>query len=458
MPFALPFARALCGVLLLLLLSMPSASAADQLEWRDNRVTAEIQSTTLLKVLEQIAEATGWQVYLEPGTEQTVSTKFKDRTVGQALDLLLGELSYVRVPPADANVPARLYVFRTSRGDATQLVNPVPKKQDPTAKPIPNEVIMRLKPGCTVEQLAGKLQARVTGRSEAADTYRFSFETPEAAQAARAQATNSLAECVDAVDSNFFMHRPEISDSLNPSANSNFELKPRAQGDCSSPIVGLIDTAIQPTGSPMDDFLLPSLAVAGPVQAPPDQPTHATSMFGTMMRGLALKDSQTSVKVLPVDVYGPNATTTTFDVANGIVQAINKGATVINLSLGSGGDSEFLRGIIRRGTEQGVLFLAAAGNEPSTAPTYPAAYPNVMAVTAGGRDGKIAPYANRGDFIDISAPGSAMFPYNGQNWMVMGTSAATAYASGVAASMWDCNKMTTAQIAGAMQQLMPVKR
>jgi hypothetical protein len=254
------------------------------------------------------------------------------------------------------------------------------------------------------------------------------------------------------------MHRPEISDSLNFSSNSGPELKPREKGECTSPIVGLIDTAIQPTGSSMDEFLLPTLAVAGQVQVPADQPTHATSMFGTMMRGLSVKDSQTSVKVLPVDVYGPNATTTTFDVANGIVQAINKGATVINLSLGSGGDSDFLRGIIRRGSEQGVLFLAAAGNEPSTAPTYPAAYPNVMAVTAGGRDGKIAPYANRGDFIDISAPGSAMFPYNGQNWMVMGTSAATAYASGVAASMWDCNKMTPSQVATAMQQLMPVKR
>ena len=445
---------------LLLILGLCVASVqADRLDWRaqDSRVTAEIGSTPVLSVLEQIAEATGWQIYLEPGTERTVSTKFKDRTVGEALQLLLGDMSYVRVP-GDATTPARLYVFRTSRSDATQLVKPITKKEDPTSKPIPNEMVVRLKPDCTVEQVAGKLQGKVLGKSEAANTYRLSFETAEAAQAARAQATNSLAECVEAVDSNFWMHRPEVSDSLNFSSNSGPELKPREKGECTSPIVGLIDTAIQPTGSSMDEFLMPTLAVAGQVQTPADQPTHATSMFGTMMRGLSVKDNQTSVKVLPVDVYGPNATTTTFDVANGIVQAINKGATVINLSLGSGGDSDFLRGIIRRGSEQGVLFLAAAGNEPSTAPTYPAAYPNVMAVTAGGRDGKIAPYANRGDFIDISAPGSAMFPYNGQNWMVMGTSAATAYASGVAASMWDCNKMTPSQVATAMQQLMPVKR
>jgi hypothetical protein len=317
--------------------------------------------------------------------------------------------------------------------------------------------VVRLKPGCNADEVAKTLGSKVVGRSPATETYRLSFETAEAAQAARPKLDET--ECVEAVDFNYWMRKPEVSDSLNAASSSNFELKPRAPGDCSTtPIVGLIDTAIQPTGSSIDEFLLPSLAVAGPVQPPADQPTHATSMFGTMMRGLATKDNQSSVKVLPVDVYGPSATTTTFDVANGIVQAINKGATVINLSLGSGGDSDFLRGIVKRGTEQGVLFLAAAGNEPTTTPTFPAAYPDVIAVTAGGRDGKIAPYANRGDFIDVSAPGNAMFPYNGQNWMVMGTSAATAYASGVAASMWDCSKMQAGQVAAAMQQLMPVKR
>ena len=43
----------------------------------------------------------------------------------------------------------------------------------------------------------------------------------------------------------------------------------------------------------------------------------------------------TSIKVLPVDVYGNNVSTTTFDVAQGIYRAVNAGANVINLSLGS---------------------------------------------------------------------------------------------------------------------------
>jgi hypothetical protein len=430
--------------------------AAGGLDWRakENRVSAEIAGSRVVPVLEQIAEATGWHIYIEPGTEHTVSTKFKDRTVGEALQLLLGSLSYVRVPP-EANGPARLYVFRTTRSEATQLVSPIAKK-DPTARPIPNELVMRLKPECSVEEVAKALQAKVLGRATVADTYRLSFETPEAAQAARKQAQEMT--CVEAIDYNYWMHRPEVADSLSLPAGSNFDLKPRSSEDCATRIVGLIDTAIQPTGTSLDQFLLPGISVAGPAQLSADVPSHATSMAGRMMDGIAANQNQTSVKVLPVDVYGPNASTTTFDVANGIIQAVNKGATVINLSLGSAGDSDFLRDVVRRGAEQGVLFLAAAGNEPTTTPTYPAAYPHVMAVTAGGRDGKIAPYANRGEFIDISAPGSGMFPYNGQNWMVMGTSAATAYASGVAASLWDCNKASAGQVSASMLQLMPVKR
>src|SRR5256885_3943343 len=51
------------------------------------------------------------------------------------------------------------------------------------------------------------------------------------------------------------------------------------------------------------------------------------------------------------------------------------------------------RSIIKSAAAQHVLFFAAAGNEPTTEPSYPAAYPEVIAVTAGTRDGAIASYA-----------------------------------------------------------------
>ena len=51
------------------------------------------------------------------------------------------------------------------------------------------------------------------------------------------------------------------------------------------------------------------------------------------------------------------------------------------------------------------------------------------------RNGQIAVYANRGSFVDVIAPGSTVVSYGGANWYVAGTSAATAWVSGFAASL-----------------------
>ena len=61
----------------------------------------------------------------------------------------------------------------------------------------------------------------------------------------------------------------------------------------------------------------------------------------------------------------------------------------------------------------------------------------MIAVTAGDRNGQIASYANRGSFVDIMTPGTSLVPYGGQSYIVNGTSAAAAYASGIAAGLAD---------------------
>lgn len=115
-------------------------------------------------------------------------------------------------------------------------------------------------------------------------------------------------------------------------------------------------------------------------------------MAESILRSLAANQSgnATSIRILPVDVYGSSETTTTFDIANGISQAVKNGARIINLSLGSDGDSTLLHTIIKNSADQGVVFFAAAGNKPTTAPFYPAAYSEVTAVTAGERNGTLA--------------------------------------------------------------------
>src|SRR6185436_11306491 len=116
------FKRSLASGLLVccLQLALFQATAADSLSWRQdqNKVAAEISSWDLPKLLQTIAAATGWQIFLEPNTHKTISTKFKDRTPGEALRLLLGDLSFALVP--QSNAPPKLFVFRTSLQEATE--------------------------------------------------------------------------------------------------------------------------------------------------------------------------------------------------------------------------------------------------------------------------------------------------------------------------------------------------
>src|SRR5687767_15047631 len=102
--------------------SLLTLQGADSLSWntQKSRVTADVQTWDLQALLENIATATGWDIYVEPKTRHRPSVKFKERPPGEALRLLLGDLSYVMVPPT--NGPGKLYVFRNSKGDATQVV------------------------------------------------------------------------------------------------------------------------------------------------------------------------------------------------------------------------------------------------------------------------------------------------------------------------------------------------
>ena len=81
------------------------------------------------------------------------------------------------------------------------------------------------------------------------------------------------------------------------------------------------------------------------------------------------------------------------------------GAHVINLSLVGPVDA-LVGGTIQRLSEQGIVFIAAAGNDgPAGGKSYPAGYESVIAVTAVDKRLRSYRYANRGRFIDLSAPG-----------------------------------------------------
>ena len=122
---------------------------------------------------------------------------------------------------------------------------------------------------------------------------------------------------------------------------------------------------------------------------------------------------------------------------------------IVNLSV-SGPPDETVKEAIARLSAKGVLFVAAAGNEGPNAPwSYPAAYPQVIAVTAVNKQLRGYPYANHGDYIDMAAPGVRIWTAlpNGKQGFVSGTSFAAPYVTAVvAAVVRDVPKRTTGEI------------
>lgn len=416
-----------------------------------DKVSADISDGELLPLLERIAQDTGWQVFVEPEAGQKVSAKFKDLPSGEALRLLLGDLNFALVPDQNNQ---RLYVFKTSRLKATQRVMARPIAQDTKAKLIGNELILRLKPGANIDEIAKALGAKVVGRLDSLNLYRLRFDDIEGANAARTTLASNAD--VEGIENNYAIEmpvggRPVLSTSAMPPA---LNLKPPP--DTGAIIIGLIDTGVQPLGSDLDKFVLKEISVAGESNLDPSTPSHGTTMLGTLLSSLAnITQGSSSVTVQPVNIYGKNNFTSTYDVASGIVAARNAGANVINMSFGSEANAPYVADLIAQEAKKDVTFIGAAGNQPVTTPFFPAADPGVLAVTAT-ENGQLAPWANKGDFVDLAAPGTSVVFYNGKPFYAVGTSSAAAFTSGLAAGYREVKRANAPAASNFLEQQLGV--
>lgn len=143
----------------------------------------------------------------------------------------------------------------------------------------------------------------------------------------------------------------------------------------------------------------------------------------------------------------------------GTVQAAT-GARVINMSFGGGQDTPLLHNAIKAAAKAGALLVAAAGNSGSSRPLYPAAYDEVLAVSAVGPDMRLASYSSFGPKVGIAAPGgdidtgswsfaiaSTMWDYttNSPTYaFAAGTSMASPHVTGVAALVLSAEPTLTA--------------
>lgn len=139
--------------------------------------------------------------------------------------------------------------------------------------------------------------------------------------------------------------------------------------------------------------------------------------------------------------------------AQGIIEAVNRGAQVINISMGSYDDSFALRQAVAYASQQNVFIVAAGGNDGYDQLAYPAAIPQVISVGAVDGQNKQAVFSNSGAELDFTAPGVSLPTAWDTDKMasVSGTSQAAAVVTGVMAANLTL-RVTPARLVTQMQE------
>ena len=204
------------------------------------------------------------------------------------------------------------------------------------------------------------------------------------------------------------------------------------EGDGSGVLVGVLDSGIEGHAQ-FDDISMERIDLTGSGVSGPGA-VHGTAVASIIAgsEGIAPNAGLFVVRVLDEEGIGNS-----FHVAAGIVQAVDAGGDVLNLSLGVYQDTQVLREAVRYAEAQGVLMVAAAGNDAYAQLPFPAAYPQVLAVTAVDGTGRQALFPNQSENIDFAAPGVGVLTAQEDEGTMLftGTSAAAPFVAGTLASM-----------------------
>jgi serine protease len=204
-----------------------------------------------------------------------------------------------------------------------------------------------------------------------------------------------------------------------------------------TPIVAVVDTGIVANHPELQRMLVPgydfvsntaSAGDGGGIDADANDATpagqnasfHGTHVAGTVaaetFNGAGMVGVAPMARIMPIRVLGVTGSGSMYDIMQGIRFAAGltndsgttpaRRADVINLSLGGGGAcTAAMADVMSSVRGQGVIVVAAAGNESGAAVGMPANCANVIAVSAIAYDGSLATYSNVGPQVAVTAPG-----------------------------------------------------
>ncbi|MCA1031571.1 S8 family peptidase [Bacillus timonensis] len=214
-------------------------------------------------------------------------------------------------------------------------------------------------------------------------------------------------------------------------------------------IVAVIDTGVDLEHPDLVTRLIPGYNVVADNDNPDDDNGHGTHVAGIIASETNNQEGVAGItwfnRIMPIKVMNAEGYGSSFDIANGIIWAADHGAEVINLSLGNYKNSRLLNEAVRYAFNKNIVMIAASGNDNSSQPSFPSAYPEVLAVSAVDPYGDKAEFSNYGTYIDVAAPGvSIASTYVNQQYAALsGTSMAAPHVTALAALIRSANSDLT---------------
>jgi hypothetical protein len=446
-------------VSLLVFYLVPEPSGAFVVQVNGDRITVNAEKTPLQEILLKLSDS-GIRVQIDPQINPPVTASFDKRDMQKALESILKGLDHVLIwesgQGSSGPVPrlAEIQVFRPGQKDlmrplrklATLSIARNPKDGSFYVK---DEILIRLKPGADLADLLKLLQETggvLVGSYPELGIYRVRLppgaDVPALVEEIGKRGGAGIAE------PNYAYPVPTGTRELDWGSlkESYGDAYPRTKG---AP-VAVIDSGLRPDAG-LENFVLASLDALNPDKPLSDTGGHGTQMAliaSGLVKPIGVQEESVAITpIIPIKAFDENGFTSNVLLMESIDFAIKNGARVMSLSWGSETKSAFLSEALEAAGAKGLILVASAGNEPTGDPQYPAAYPEVIGVGALAPNGKAWERSNRGDFVDVYAPGFASLPvgYMGDPGIYAGTSISAAFTANLIAGMLSKNPKATKQ-------------